>query len=424
MCAGETFSSSLWKDAHVSPASPSGLRSLLANRPFSLWLGSQVTSNLGYSAWSISVLWLAYQISGALLLSALVLFIQYGIYSLTFLAGPFVDRAKDKRSIFLVVLPLQALVAGLLGLSLARGSPPALLLLGAVAVMAVLDDFWWTAGNAVPRILIGRDNLLRANGILSAVDGAGSLAGYGVGAVLLVLVGPLGGAFLRSAMLAASVGFVLFLGLRSSPVGKQKLSRDLVEGWSILGREKGRPLLQIGGLFAARGFFSSAPLLLITLFANREFGGSSYAYGLLFTMYMVGTVASGLAVGRMNPRQYLGSFLIGTTIAQGATVLLAVLTLPWLVPGAAVWFLGGLAGGIPSTLVYSYIQAVAPPEAVGRLVSNFELFPAGASAFGAIAFGVLAATASPTSLGIGAGLGFTVVGIAAIAVPAVRRMWF
>jgi len=407
-----------------SPASSSGLRSLLTNRPFSLWLGSQITSNLGYSAWSISVLWVAYQISGTLLLSALVLFIQYGIYSLTFLAGPFVDRAGDKRSIFLVVLPLQALVAGLVGLSLALGSPSAPFLLGAVAVMAVLDDFWWTAGNAVPRILVGRDNLLRANGIQSAVNGVGSLAGYGAGAVLLVLVGPFGGAFLRSAMLVASVGFVLFLSIRSSPGGKQNLYHDLVEGWSILGRENGRPLLQIGGFFAAEGFFSGAPLLLITLFANRDFGGSSHAYGLLFTVYMVGVVASGLAVGRTNPRRHVGPFLIGATIAQGATILLAVLTLHWLVPSAAVWFLIGLAAGIPSTLLYSYLQAVAPPEAVGRLVSNFELFPAGASAFGAIALGILSTTVSPMSLGIGAGLGFTVVGITAIAVSAVRRMRF
>jgi hypothetical protein len=414
----------LRKRALVSPTSSSGLRSLLTDRPFSLWLGSQVTSNLGYSAWSISVLWLAYKISGTLLLSALVLFIQYGIYSVTFFAGPFVDRAEDKRTIFLVVLPLQAIVAGLVGFSLVSGSPPVLLLLVAVAAMAVLDDFWWTAGNAVPRILVGRDNLLRANGIQSAVVGAGSLAGYGAGAVLLVLVGPLGGAFLRSTMLVASMGFVLFLGLRSSPLGKQDLFHDLVEGWSILGREKGRPLVQIGGLFAAEGFFLGAPLLLITLFANRDFGGSSHAYGLLFTVYMVGVVASGLAVGRMNPRKYIGPFLIGATFAQGATILVAVLALPWLVQSALVWFLVGLAGGIPSTLLYSYLQAVAPAEAVGRLVSNFELFPAGASAFGAIVLGVLATTVSPTSLGIGTGLGLTVVGIAAIAIPAVRRMRF
>jgi len=354
----------------------------------------------------------------------LVLFIQYGIYSLTFLAGPFVDRAEDKRSIFLIVAPLQALVAGLVGVSLVLGSPPALLLLGAVAVMAVLDDFWWTAGNAVPRILVGRDNLLRANGIQSAVVGAGSLVGYGAGAALLVLVGPFGGAFLRSAMLVASVGFVLFLGLRSSPVGEQDLSHALVEGWSIMGRGNGRPLLQIGGFFAAEGFFLGAPLLLITLFASRGFGGSSYAYGLFFTAYMVGVVASGLAVGRMNPRRYVGPFLAGATIAQGATILLAVLALPWLVPSAVVWFLVGLAAGVPSTLLYSYLQAVAPPEAVGRLVSSFELFPAGASAFGAVALGILATTVSPTSLGIGTGLGLAVVGIIAIVVPAVRRMRF
>ncbi|HYA58026.1 MAG TPA: hypothetical protein VEH57_06155, partial [Thermoplasmata archaeon] len=59
--------------AEVSPVS--GLRSVLTHRGFALWLGCQFTSNLGYTAWSISVLWLAYQISGTLLLAGLVLFL-------------------------------------------------------------------------------------------------------------------------------------------------------------------------------------------------------------------------------------------------------------------------------------------------------------------------------------------------------------
>jgi len=398
--------------------------SLLAYRGFAAWLGCQFTSNLGYAAWSISVLWLAYQISGSLLLAALVLFLQYGIYALTFVAGPFADRALDKRTVFLVVLPLQAGIAALLGLAIAEGRLSTGLLLGAVAATAVLDDFWWTTGNTVPRILVGRENLLRANGLQSALVGVGSLVGYGAGALLLVEVGPAGGAFLRAGMLALSVGCVLAVNLRSAPSARRGLLRDLADGWSILGRSPGRPLLQIGALFAAEGFFLGAPLLLITLFANREFGASSFAYGLLFTTYMVGSIASGLAVGRWNPRRFLGPLLVGATVAEGAAVLAAVALLPSLLPSAAVWFLVGFAAGVPSPLLYAYLQAVAPADAVGRVVADFEMFPAGASAFGAVAMGLLATALDPSGLAGVIGLGLVAVGAVAAAIPVVRRMRF
>lgn len=401
-----------------------GLRSILANRRFSLWLGSQFTSNLGYSAWSISVLWLAYQVSGTLLLSALVLFIQYGIYSITFIAGPFVDRIPDKRAVFLIVLPLQAVTATLVGIAIHTGSLSVGLLLSAVVVMALLDDFWWTTGNTVPRILAGRDNVLRANGLQSAWASGGSLAGYAAGAALLILVGPEGGAFLRAAMLALATILILPVLIPSVPTAVRGLFHTLVEGWSILGRGKGRPLLQIGGLFAVEGFFLGAPALLVTLFANRDFGRSTDVYGLLFTAYMVGAIVSGLAVGRANPRRYLGRFLVGATVAEGAAILLAVAALPQVFPSAGAWFVVGLAGGIPSTLLYSYLQATAPPEAVGRVVSNLELFPAAASAFGALTLGLLATTIPPAMLGYGMGLGLVGAGVVAVVVPAVRRMQF
>jgi MFS family permease len=399
-----------------------GVGSVLSNRWFRLWLAAQFTGNVGYSAWSIAVLWLAYQISGTLLLSALVLFVQYGIYSITFIAGPFVDRVADKRTVFLIVLPLEAVTAALIGVAVTTGSLSIGVLIVAVIGMALLDDFWWTADNTVPRILVGRDNVLRANGLQSALVGGGSLAGYSVGAALLILVGPGGGAFLFAALLAASAILMVPVRVRSPPVPEAGLFRDFVEGWSILARGRGRPLLQIGALFAAEGFFLGAPALLVTLFANRDFGGSSHVYGLLFTAYVVGAVAGGLAVSRANPREYLGRLLVGAMVAEGATIALAVLALPLLLPSVAAWFLVGLTGGIPATLLYSYLQATAPPEALGRVISNLYLFPGVASAAGALAFGFLSSTFPPALLGYGVGLGLVLTGIAAVAVPAVRRM--
>ncbi len=401
-----------------------GLRSLLADRRFALWLGSQTACNLGYSAWAISVLWLAYQISGSLLLSALLLFVQYGIYSLTSIAGPFADRARDKRSVFLIVLPLQAITAVLVGVLATFGALSEGVLLGSVAMMALLDDFWWTTTNTVPRILVGTDNLLPANGVQTAFFGVGSLVGYAAGAVLLVIVGPAGGAFLRAAMLGLSAALLLPVAIPSVPTRVRRLLGSFAEGWSFLWKQAGRSLLKVGALFAAWGFFVGAPALLITLFANREYAASSFDYGVLFTAYMIGVIASGIAVGRINPRRHIGKFLIGAMVAQGVTMTLAVVTLPLLLPSAGLWFLVGLASGVPSTLVYAYFQAIAPPDAVGRIVSDLEFFPSATAALGAVVLGLLATTISPATLGLYMGFSLVFVGLIALGVPAVRRMRF
>jgi len=405
-------------------AAGTGLRSVLANRRFALWLASEFSGILGYSAWSISVLWLAYQISGTLLVSALVLLVQYGFYAITFIAGPFVDRLPDKRTVYLVTYPLEAVAAATVGVALATGHLTVPLLLGAVAVMALLEDFWWTASNTVPRILVGKDQVLRANGLATASGSSGSLAGYSVGAALIIFVGVSGGAFLFAGLLAIAALLVLPVSIPSPPAPASRLGSDFREGWGMLAKGPGRPLLQIGALFAVDGFFLGAPALLITLFSNRGFSDPSHAYGLLFTAYVVGAVAGGLTVSHTNPRHSLGRWMALSMVGEGAAVALAVLVVPQLLPSIAAWFAVGLASSVPPTLFYAYLQATTPPGAIGRVVSNMYLLPGIASAFGALAFGTFALGLSPGMLGYLVAVGLVGAGVASGSVPVVRRMRF
>lgn len=397
---------------------------MLGNRPFLLWLTSEFTGNVGYSAWSITVIWLAYQISGTLFVSALVLFVQYGIYSITFIAGPFVDRVQDKRTIYLIVLPLEAVAAATVGFALDTGRLTVILLLGTVAVMAILEDFWWTVLNTVPRVLVGRDNVLRANGLVTASGGTGSLAGYSIGAALIIVVGASGGAFLFAALLAAAALLIVPVSIASAPTVISSLGREFAQGWSWIVQGPGRPLVQIGAVFAAEGFFLGAPALLVTLFSHREFADPSRTYGILFTAYVVGTAIGGLLVSRSNPRGSLGRLIAATMVAEGGAIALAVGVLPMIGPSIAAWFAVGLAGSIPATLFYTYLQATTPSEALGRVISNMYLFPGIASAVGAIAFGSLAATVDPSIVGYVVAGGLVAAGGAAVAVPVVRGMRF
>ena len=113
----------------------------------------------------------------------LVLFVEVGIYALTFLVAPLVDRMPDKRGILLVGFPIQAVAALVLGLSASRGELHLPLLLGIVAVLSVIWDFEWAVFQVAPRILLTKDELFAAQGVSGALGGGASIGGFAAGAV-------------------------------------------------------------------------------------------------------------------------------------------------------------------------------------------------------------------------------------------------
>ena len=73
---------------------------LRKNRSFHLYLLKVALTSLAFSVYSIFIPIFAYKYSGSLVFTGVVLFAQYGIYSLVFLIGPVVDRVRNKRNIF------------------------------------------------------------------------------------------------------------------------------------------------------------------------------------------------------------------------------------------------------------------------------------------------------------------------------------
>lgn len=400
----------------------SGIVSLLRNRRFVLWMASVFCGGLGYFAWSISVLWLAYELTGNLVVTALVLSVQYTIYAITFIAGPFVDRVADKRRIYLVVYPIEAAAVAIVGLAIRTGTLSIGLLLGAVIVTAILDDFWWTADNTVPPMLVSKENLLVANGLVAASGGGSSIAGYSVGAVLLVIVGPSAGAFVFALLLVAAALLIAPVALRSGFTSERRLLSNFLQGWSFLGQGKGRPFLQLGVVLAAEGLFLAAPPLLITLLSNRLFSNPGQTYGLLFTAYVVGSLVGGIALSRANPRRHLGALLVGAVVVQAAGLGLALLLVPTTALDAAAWFVVGVATSIPSTVIYAFLQGTVPPDKMGRAVSNLYLFPGVASAVGAVAFGALSIVLAPLTFGFAIVIGMLLAGVLIASVPFVWRL--
>ncbi len=408
----------------MSPAR--GYGELLGNRRFLLYEASASAASVGYSVYAIAVPWLALRTTGSLVLVGLVLFVEYGVYTLTFLVAPLVDRARDKRTVFLLCYPTQAVVAALVGWALLAHALAAPLLLAAVAFLSLLWDFTWTANNIVPRLLVEEDQLFRAQGLGGLLGGATQVGGFVAGAALLVLLGPAGGMLLYAALLALGFGVAAFVPLRSpGPVGPAGgYRRDLREGWKRFLGGRDRSLLHLGTAEVARGFFVAAPTLLITLIVARVLTGGAAAYGELFVAWVVGGVAIGLVLGEWNPRRRVGRILVGAAATEGALLLVSVDLARWAVPSLVAWFLVGAAGTAYVSSVSTFLRGAYPAEEVGRVTSNLYLFTGASSAVGAVLLGEAASHWDPVLFALLAGAGLLLVSALLLFLPGVRRLSF
>jgi hypothetical protein len=403
-----------------------GYASLLRRPRFRFFFFSQTTGDAGYAVYSISVLWLAFRLTGSVFVAGLVLFVEFGIYSLSFVAGPFVDRVRDLRSVLLIGYPLQAIGAAVIGFALAAGVLSVGLLLGLVVGISFLWTFTWTATNAMVPHLVGEGELLRANALVSAIGGSNQIAGFAAGGALILVVGPAGGAFLYAGLNALAAILSIPVSVpQARPERPASVGAEFADGWRFLANRENRAVLDLSLWGMLQGFLSTAPLLLITLLAGTVFADPSLSYASLFTAFAVGGIVGSLALGHFNPRRWLTVVLAGTTALEGALVLVAVRAAPQLLASVGLWFAVGLVDLAFYTAFIAYIQASTPRAMMGRTLTNTYVFRGSARAVGAVLVGALAGVLAPIALGEVTALTLVAVGVTGpFLFPAVRSLRF
>ena len=399
-----------------------GYRTVLRNRRFVLYLGMTAADNVGYSLSIVAILWLAYQSSQNLLAASVVLFVQSAVWASVFLFGPIVDRARDKRTVFTLSYAAQAAAAVGLALLNSFGSLTLPFLFGLVAAISVAQDFSWAATNVAPRLLLSVDEMFAAQGLSGAVTGANAVAGYAVGATLLIVAGVEGTLVAYAVLLIVATVLSLPLSIPAAHAARESFIRSFRDGWRRLTEGRSKPLLQLMAVDSLRGFWINGPVLLITLLANVVFPDAAASYGALFVAYVVGEVSADLFLGRWNPRHLVGPVLLGALIVSAASVAVAVELPPVILPAALVWFAVGFSIEGYYSAKYSYLRGAVSPAILGRVSANLWLFPGILSSVGAVVIGALSERVSPAALGGFVAAGFLVAALVGAGLPAFRRL--
>ena len=317
--------------------------------------------------------------TGSIMFTGLVMFVEYGIYSLTFLVGPVVDRVIDKRYLIMISEAGIAACALFLGLMMKGGVLDKYIYLFLVGLIAVFWDFVWTADHVVLPLIVADEELPRANGYTNALGNSHIAAGLAVGGFLFVFLGAYGSMLLYSAALFLASGLTFFVPLVIN-ADQRKLKSGFSSGWKYI-LSNNRELLWISIIIAFFSFFSNGPILVMAAVYSSLHPAW---YSISYSLYYIGAMFSGFLFGRFYPGNRIGKSLMFTYLASGIMITMSGLLSTSPLRDTLPWFTLGFFFSAHTTLNTIYLQASTKKEMLGRTASNLYTFRGLATAAGVV----------------------------------------
>jgi MFS family permease len=308
-------------------------------------------------------------------------------------AGAVVDRNRRR--------PLMIVCAA--GCALAMGSIPLAPLFGGVTLVQLylvafavgaLSVFFDSAAGSLPFLLLGREQLVEANGRMNTARGLAEMAGPSAGGVLVGLLGAVravGVDAVSYVFTAATLALMRFREPRPEPRPPgARLRTEVADGLRLV---LTHPLLR--ALVLANGiatFLLAGVSSIWLLYVITGLHWSVRAAGLVYGLSVIGGVLGSMAARRLIDR-------IGMSRAMVLGALLSApleLVTPLVPPGlAGQWIVGvtfaslTAAGMVNMTATTSVRQLICPPDMLGRMSATNRFLSQGLRFLGPLLAGGL-----------------------------------
>ena len=164
-------------------------RRVLSNRPFSLLWAGQLISQSGDFIFDVAAIWYVLQLTGdSFKVGIAVATILLPAIFIGPIAGVYLDRF-NRRDVMLASNLVQAVVAGMIGILYSLGSLNFLVLLVMLFVLNSGAQFVRPAVTAMIPGMTKKEDLSTANSLFSLGTSVNQVAGYGIGGVIVLLLG-------------------------------------------------------------------------------------------------------------------------------------------------------------------------------------------------------------------------------------------
>jgi MFS family permease len=305
------------------------------------------------------------------------------------LSGVLVDRLEPVRLTVIVDL-LRAAAVGGLAASVLAGTAHLAALYGALFIIGAGSTISDTAALSLPPLLVGADDLVRANAGLEGIQLVGAeLVGPLLGAYLFVLAAGLPFAFDAATFVAGAALIARLRRVRSADPepARTSLSQEIAEGIRWLVAHPALRMLTVASF--VMNVTMGSVLAILVLYVRVRLGLGAVGYGALLTVTAVGGVIGTVIVKRLNTR--FGTSLlmrVGLIIECLTHVSLALTRRPWVAALTLVVF--GLHNGVWNVVTMTLRQTAVPEQLRGRVNSVYYTFAMGGFALGSLVGGLLA----------------------------------
>jgi MFS family permease len=353
------------------------------------WTGETV-SNLGTSATQFALPLIVFKLTG----SAVALGAAVAIFTLPHLLfglaiGAWTDRTDRKRLMIAVDLLSAAAIASV-PLAASAGLLSVWWIYAVMFATSTLGIFFEAAQFGAIPSLVGRDELITANGRIQASFAAASVLGPLAAGALLVFVPIETVLYVDSASFLVSAVMLSLIRRRFNATvvmaAATSIRQDVVEGLRFV---LGHPVLRnISLMMALINLVSTTTFAQLVLFAKRQLGAADSEIGLVFAAGGAGVFVLSLAAGPLRKRWSFGNVALGALMLSGIlTVALAYATSLWV--GVVLWAAISGLGILFNINTGSLRQAIVPNHMLGRVISIAMVLAWSANPLGALIGGFL-----------------------------------
>ena len=363
-------------------------------RDFWFYFGGQLISQVGSSFTLFALPLLVFKLTHSatnLALTTASNILPYPLFGLVL--GAMVDRVNRKRMMLLTDVARGCVILALPLLALS-GTLRVQAIYGVAFVQSTLGILFDCGEFAAIPSLVGRDDLVAANGRIMATNSAGQVLGPILAGVLVTLMSPADLLFFDAASFFVSAASLAIIRRsfnapnRSTPpaAGVAGLLADVRAGLAYVWSH---PVLRtISLMMALINFVGATENSQLVLFAKRVLGASDSQVALLFAAGAAGVVIVSMAAAPIRRRLTFAVTALGALVVSGLAVTAMALIGSY--PAALVlWAMSAGFGLLLNINTGSLRQAIVPSHLYGRIISV-----AGVLAWSAIPLGALAGAAA------------------------------
>jgi MFS family permease len=403
-----------------------GVRALLANRRYALYLASRVSLIVATQMLSVAVGWQVYEITGkalALGFSGLALFLPGFLLALP--GGHVADR-RDRRKIILVCHLGVASCAAILAFMSLRGHRDLLPIYVVLGLLGTIRAFSGPAGQALMPNLVERKDLERAVALGSSSWQLAMIVGPSLGGALYAATGRAGVVYIACAVMAIlAFAAVLAIGpLPGPPPGEAKKREPATWETLVAGIRyvwSNRPILGAISLDLFAVLLGGA-VALLPIFARDLLHIGPWGLGVLRSAPAVGAATVAFLLATFPLRRRAGVIMLVCVLIFGLATIVFGMSKSFAVSLVALLVLG--ASDMISVVVRStLIQTRTPDEMRGRVGAVNLVFIGASNELGEFESGVTAAWLGPELAVLVGGIGTCVVVVVwALLFPALRKV--